>query len=138
MPAAVTGPRLYLAAVCILDGLRGLQFNPDLGSSVLTRLPFALSGFVLAICGVILIISGALTALGLLTRLAVIPALIISAIIIVDAARHMDTLGLDTGLNYLVRALGSGTVGLLLLFRGAGIWSMDASLSLPKPDTNQP
>lgn len=130
MPAAVTLPRLYLAAVCIIDGLRGLGADPDLGTSVLTRLPFNLSGLALGAGGVVLLLSGALIAVGLLTRLAVVPALVVSVIIIVDATRHMDTLGLETGVNYLVRALGAGSVGLMLMMRGAGLWSMDASLAM--------
>ena len=132
MPAIVTLPRVYVAAACGLDGLRALHIYSDLGESVLTRLPFDLGGVALGAAGVVSLLAGIMLAIGLLTRVAVIPALAISVIIIGDALSNMDTLGLETGMNYLVRALGTGSVGLMLLIRGAGVWSMDASLAVSR------
>ncbi len=129
LPGVLIAPRLYVAAVCVVDGLRALRINVFLGRSVLERVPFELQGLPLMLMGVLLVIAGAMLAVGFLTRFVSVVPLVISVMIILEAYVDIGTLGTAEAINYTVRAFGTASVSIVLLLRGAGVWSVDAGVS---------
>ena len=121
--------RLWLAALLGVAGLRAVGLNPFLGKSLLAESPFGLGGAELKLTGVGLCLCAALLAAGLLTRLVALGPLLISVLIIRDAWPRVGGLWTASALDSILLAGGAAAVSLLLVLKGAGGWSLDASFA---------
>lgn len=127
-PGEMLYPRLYVGLVLIVDSMRGWGLSPFLGSSAIENLSLShdlLAKFVCAIqaaCGIMI-------ATGFLTRLAILPAIALWSIEVSRAWRYVGSLGTSRAIDETLLAVGVVAVGIMLLFRGAGVWSVDAILS---------
>lgn len=129
LPGSAIYPRLFLAFLIALGGLRAMGLNPYLGKSRLAEPPFELTGGALWTAGLIEVLGGVLLATGLFTRVVAVMPLVISSLIIREHWARVGTLGTAGALDTIILAFGAAGVALMLIFRGAGVWSMDASLS---------
>lgn len=126
-PAVVILIRLMVGAVFLSEGIQKFLFPDQLGAGRFLKIglpmPEALGPFV----GTFEIVCGSLVLLGLLTRLAVIPLLVIMAVALTTtkwpmlAAQGFWYLAHESRTDWSM-SLGS----LFLLIVGAGPWSLDA------------
>jgi len=131
-PAAVVLIRLVVGAVFLSEGIQKFLFpdDPDRGAARFAKIGFASPDFTASFVASFEIACGALILLGLLTRLAVIPTIII--MIVAISTTKIPTL-LDKGfwdMAHAARTDWSMLLGsIFLLIVGAGPWSLDTRLA---------
>lgn len=127
-PRSVVLVRLLVGAVFLSEGVQKFLF-PELGSGRFAKIGLPSPEFLGPFVGSIETVCGALILLGLLTRLACIPLLVIMAVAIATTKVPML---LDDGFwkaAHDSRNDWSMTLGtLFLLIMGAGRWSIDAAI----------
>lgn len=129
-PAATVLIRLMVGAVFLSEGIQKFLFADQLGAGRFLKIglpaPEVLGPFV----GTFEVLSGTLVLFGMLTRLAVVPLLVIMAVALMTTKWPMLA---QAGFWYMAhesRTDWSMTLGALyLLVAGAGTWSIDARLS---------
>jgi putative oxidoreductase len=122
--------RLIVGAVFLSEGIQKFLFPAIRGAGRFEKIGLPAPEFLGSFVGSFEIICGALILIGLLTRLAAIPTLII---MLVAFATTKSTVYLEKGFWELLHGsrtdwsmlLGS----LFLIIRGAGYWSVDYALS---------
>ena len=129
-PAAVILVRLMVGAVFLSEGIQKFLFPDQLGVGRFLQIGLPMPEVLGPLVGSVEIACGTLVLLGLLTRLAVIPLLIIMAVALTTTKWPMLA---DQGfwtMAHEARTDWSMTLGaLFLLIVGAGPWSLDARLS---------
>jgi putative oxidoreductase len=127
--AAVILIRLMVGAVFLSEGTQKFLFPDQLGAGRFLKIGLPMPELLGPFVGSFEIVCGGLVLLGLLTRLAVIPALVIMAVAL---ATTKWPIFVDQGFWAMVheaRTDWSMTLGsLFLLISGAGPWSLDAWL----------
>jgi uncharacterized membrane protein YphA (DoxX/SURF4 family) len=128
-PAAVVLIRLMVGAVFLSEGIQKFLFPDQLGVGRFLKIGLPMPELLGQSVGTFEIVCGSLVLLGLLTRLAVIPLLIIMAVALTTTKWPMLAV---QGLWYMAhesRTDWSMSLGsLFLLIVGAGPWSVDARL----------
>lgn len=141
-PASVILIRLMAGAVFLSEGIQKFLYPADIGAGRFAEMGFGSPEFVASLVGTFEITCGALLLLGLLTRAAAIPLVIIMLTAIITTkvpiligtdlgafeVRDLDRYGFwamahETRTDWAM-LLGS----LFLLIQGAGRWSVDAAL----------
>lgn len=128
-PATVVLIRLMIGAVFLSEGIQKFLFPDQLGAGRFLKIGLPMPELLGPFVGTFEIVCGSLVLLGLLTRLAVIPLLVIMAVALTTtkwpmlAAQGFWHMAHEARTDWSM-ALGS----LLLLIVGAGPWSLDARL----------
>lgn len=139
-PAAVVLIRLMVGAVFLSEGIQKFLYpeDPDRGAARFAKLGFSNPDFTSAFVGSFEIACGILIVLGLLTRFAVIPTIIIMIVAIYTT--KIPT-GMEKGFWDMAHAARTDWCMLLgsvfLLIVGAGRWSLDARIVHDRAD-NRP
>lgn len=120
--------RVALALDLVLDGCRQLRVHGHIGRSRLGEL-FDLSRGMLGVLGVLEVLAAVLLAAGLLTRAAAVVPVAVSVVAAGAAMAKIGTLSTPSGLTSLVSAVSFALIGVVVLIRGAGMWSVDAILT---------
>jgi uncharacterized membrane protein YphA (DoxX/SURF4 family) len=120
--------RVALALDLVLDGCRQLRVHGHIGRSRLGEL-FDLSRGMLGVLGVLEVLAAVLLAAGLLTRAAAVVPVAVSVVAAGTAMAKIGTLSTPSGLTSLVSAVAFALIGVVVLIRGAGMWSVDAILT---------
>jgi len=130
MPASVTLIRLMVGTVFLSEGIQKFLFPAEVGSGRFARIGLPHPELLAPLVGGFEVVCGALVLLGLLTRLAVIPLLVIMGVAL--ATTKIPIL-LESGfwkMAHEARTDFAMTLGSLFLLRvGAGSWSLDARLA---------
>lgn len=132
-PAAMVLVRLWLAAELALDAARAMGINYHLGTSRVERFLSPLAGGHLGSRPLISLgwaelVCAAFLALGLLTRIAVLPALLAVLAALASWSR-VGSLGTAAALDQTSHAIGVALGAVLLFVHGAGRVSLDAWLA---------
>jgi uncharacterized membrane protein YphA (DoxX/SURF4 family) len=131
-PAAVIIIRLMVGGVFISEGIQKFLFPAEVGAGRFAKIGFPSPEFVAPFVGYFEIACGTLVLLGLLTRFAVIPLVVV---MLTAIATTKIPILLNDGfwkMAHEARTDWSMLLGLLfLLIVGAGQWSMDALWSGP-------
>ena len=129
-PASVVLIRLVVGAIFLAEGIQKFLFANDLGVGRFIKIGIPAREVMAPFVGVIEIVCGTLTILGLLTRLAAIP-LIIDMLVAISTTKipiliksGFWAMAHEARVDYAM-LLGS----IFLLIVGAGSWSIDARLS---------
>lgn len=129
-PAAVILIRLLVGAVFLSEGIQKFLFPESVGAGRFARIGIPSPEFTAPFVGTFEIACGALILLGLLTRLAVVPTIVI---MLVAISTTKVPILLDQGfwkMAHDARTDWSMLLGsLFLLLAGAGPWSLDAFLA---------
>lgn len=129
-PSVVILIRLMVGAVFLSEGIQKFLFPDQLGSGRFLEIGLPMPELLGPFVGAFEIVCGSLVLLGLLTRLAVIPLLVIMAVALTTTKWRILA---DQGfwsMAHEARTDWSMTLGaLFLLVVGAGPWSADAWLS---------
>jgi|SRR5688572_8912689 len=127
---AVILVRLTVGAVFLSEGIQKFLFPDQLGTGRFLKIGLPMPELLGPFVGAVEIVCGSLVLLGLLTRIAVIPLLVIMAVALTTTKWPMLA---DQGFWPMVheaRTDWAMTLGaLFLLIVGAGPWSADAWLS---------
>ena len=128
-PAVVILIRLMVGAVFLSEGIQKFLFPDELGAGRFLRIGLPMSELLGPFVGSFEIACGGLVLLGLLTRLAVIPLLIIMAVALTTSKWPMLAAQGFWHMAHESRTDWSMSLGsLFLLIVGAGPWSLDAWL----------
>lgn len=128
-PAAVVLIRALVGAVFVSEGVQKFLFAADLGAGRFARIGLPAPGFLAPFVGSFEIACGTLILLGLLTRLAAIPLLVVMLVAIGTTKIPMLAAKGFWAMAHEARADGSMLLGcLFLLIVGAGPWSLDEVL----------
>jgi uncharacterized membrane protein YphA (DoxX/SURF4 family) len=131
-PTASALIRLMVGAVFLSEGIQKFLFPDQLGAGRFLEIGLPMPDVLGPFVGTFEVLCGTLVLLGLLTRLAVVPLLVIMAVALVTTKWPMLA---QEGFWYMAhesRTDWSMTLGALyLLVVGAGAWSIDARLSGP-------
>jgi putative oxidoreductase len=128
-PATIVLIRLMIGAVFLSEGIQKLLFPDQLGAGRFLKIGLPVPEVLGPCVGTFEIVCGSLVLLGLLTRLAAIPLLVIMAVALTTtkwpmlAAQGFWHMAHEARTDWSM-ALGS----LFLLIVGAGPWSLDARL----------
>jgi uncharacterized membrane protein YphA (DoxX/SURF4 family) len=128
-PATVVLIRLLIGAVFLSEGIQKFLFPDQLGAGRFLKIGLPMPELLGPFVGTFEIVCGSLVLLGLLTRLAVIPLLVIMAVALTTtkwpmlAAQGFWHMAHDARTDWSM-SLGS----MFLLVVGAGRWSLDARL----------
>jgi uncharacterized membrane protein YphA (DoxX/SURF4 family) len=129
-PAAILLVRLMVGAVFLSEGIQKFLFPADVGAGRFAKIGFSMPEIVAPFVGCFEIACGTFVLLGLITRLAAVPLIIIMLTAI--AATKYPIL-VEQGfwkMAHEARTDWSMLLGsLFLLIVGAGPWSIDARLS---------
>jgi putative oxidoreductase len=129
-PAIVILIRLMVGAVFLSEGVQKFLFPDQLGAGRFSKIGFPMPELLGPFVGTLEIVCGTLVLLGLLTRLAVIPLLVIMAVALATTKWRIL---MDHGfwsMAHETRTDWSMTLGaLFLLVVGSGAWSVDGRLS---------
>ena len=129
-PALVILIRLMVGAVFLSEGIQKFLFPDQLGAGRFLKIGLPLPDLLGPFVGSFEIVCGSLVLLGLLTRLAVMPLLVIMAVALVTTKWPMLASQGFWAMAHEARTDWSMTLGaLFLLVAGAGPWSADAWLS---------
>jgi uncharacterized membrane protein YphA (DoxX/SURF4 family) len=118
--------RLMVGSIFLSEGIQKFLFPAIRGAGRFEKIGLPSPGFLGSLVGVFAIVCGALILIGLLTRLASIPTLIIMLVAITST--KSEVLAND---GFWVMMHGSRTDwamllgSLFLLFKGGGFWSID-------------
>jgi uncharacterized membrane protein YphA (DoxX/SURF4 family) len=133
-PEAVILIRVMVGAVFLSEGIQKFLFPAELGAGRFTRIGLPSPEFLGPFVGAFEITCGLLVLLGLLTRVAVVPLIVIMLVAITStklpmlAAKGFWTMAHEARTDWSM-LLGS----IVLLIVGAGPWSLDATLSRRHP-----
>jgi len=122
--------RILVGAVFLSEGIQKFLFPDQLGAGRFLKIGLPMPDLLGPFVGRLEIVCGSLVLLGLLTRLAVLPLLVIMAVALTTtkwpllAAQGFWHMAHESRTDWSM-ALGS----LFLLIVGAGPWSMDARLT---------
>lgn len=132
-PAAVILIRLLVGAVFLSEGLQKFLFPDQLGAGRFLKIGLPMPELLAPFVGSFEIVCGGLVLMGLLTRLAAIPLLIIMGVALTTTKFPMlADLGFWT-MAHEMRTDWSMFLGsLFLLITGAGSWSLDARFASPR------
>ena len=129
-PAASILIRFLAGAVFVSEGIQKFLFPQQLGVGRFTKIGIPMPELMAPFVGVVEIVCGALLLLGLLTRLAAIPLIIVMMVAI---ASTKIPIGMEKGFWAMVheaRTDYSMLLGcLFLLITGGGRWSLDAGVA---------
>jgi uncharacterized membrane protein YphA (DoxX/SURF4 family) len=129
-PAVVILIRLMVGAVFLSEGIQKFLFPDQLGSGRFMKIGLTMPEVLGPFVGTFEIACGALVLLGLFTRLAVIPLLVIMAVALTTTKWPMLGAQGFWHMAHESRTDWSMTLGaLFLLFIGAGPWSVDGWLA---------
>jgi putative oxidoreductase len=139
-PAAVVLIRLMVGAVFLSEGIQKFLYPESVGAGRFAKIGFEAPELTAAFVGCFEIACGSFILLGLLTRLAVIPTIVIMIVAIVttkvpillDPQRGFWPMAHEARTDWSM-LLGS----IFLLIVGAGPWSVDARLSAPSSGTTR-
>jgi len=127
--AAVALIRLMVGAVFVSEGLQKFLFPDQLGVGRFLKIGLPMPELLAPFVGTCEILCGSLVLLGLLTRLAVIPLLVIMAVALTTTKWPMLAAQGFWAMAHEARTDWSMLLGsLYLLLVGAGRWSLDARL----------
>ena len=133
-PAAVILIRLMVGAVFLSEGIQKFLFPDQLGAGRFLKIGLPMPDLLGPFVGTCEIVCGGLVLLGLLTRLATIPLLVIMVVALTTTKFPMLA---DQGfwsMAHEMRTDWSMFLGsLFLLIVGAGSWSLDASFASQRP-----
>jgi putative oxidoreductase len=128
-PAAVVLIRLLIGAVFLSEGIQKFLFPDEVGAGRFLKIGLPMPELLGPFVGTFEIVCGSLVLLGLLTRLAVIPLLVIMAVALTTTKWPMLAAQGFWHMAHEARTDWSMSVGaLFLLVVGAGRWSLDARL----------
>ena len=128
-PAAVVLIRLMVGAVFVSEGLQKFLFPDQLGAGRFLTIGLPMPELLGPFVGTFEIVCGSLVLLGVLTRLAVIPLLVIMAVALTTTKWPMLNAQGFWHMAHETRTDWSMSLGsLFLLIVGAGPWSLDARL----------
>jgi putative oxidoreductase len=128
-PASVILVRLMAGAVFLSEGIQKFLFPDQLGAGRFLTIGLPMPELLGPFVGAFEIICGSLVLLGLLTRLAVIPLLVIMAVALTTTKWPMLSAQGFWHMAHESRTDWSMSLGsLFLLIVGAGPWSLDAWL----------
>jgi putative oxidoreductase len=129
-PAAIILIRLMVGAVFLSEGIQKFLFPDQLGAGRFLKIGLPMPEFLGPFVGTFEILCGSLVLLGLFTRLAVIPLLVIMAVALMSTKVPIFMNQGFWAAAHEARTDWSMTLGALyLLVVGAGAWSVDAALS---------
>jgi putative oxidoreductase len=129
-PAAVVLVRLSVGAVFLSEGIQKFLFPGDLGVGRFMKIGLPYPEFLAPFVGTFEIVCGFLVLLGLLTRLAAVPLIMVMIVAISSTKIPMLMSKGLWAMAHESRADWSMILGsIYLLIVGAGAWSMDAVLS---------
>jgi uncharacterized membrane protein YphA (DoxX/SURF4 family) len=129
-PAAVLLIRLVVGAVFLSEGIQKFLFPDQLGAGRFMKIGLPMPELLGPFVGTFELACGSLVLLGLLTRVAVIPLLIIMVVALVTTKWPMLAAEGFWVMAHEARTDWSMTLGaLFLLVVGAGPWSVDAWFS---------
>lgn len=127
--AAVVLIRLMVGAVFVSEGLRKFLFPDQLGVGRFVKIGLPMPELLAPFVGTFEILCGSLVLLGLLTRLAVIPLLVIMVVALTTTKWPMLAAQGFWVMAHEARTDWSMSLGsLYLALVGAGRWSLDARL----------
>jgi uncharacterized membrane protein YphA (DoxX/SURF4 family) len=122
--------RLMVGTVFLSEGIQKFLFPDQLGAGRFLKIGLPMPELLGPFVGTVEVVCGSLVLLGLLTRLAVIPLLVIMAVALATTKWPMLASQGFWAMAHEARTDGSMTLGaLFLLIAGAGPWSVDAWLS---------
>jgi len=126
-PAAAILIRLMVGAVFLSEGIQKFLFPDQLGAGRFLKIGLPMPDVLGPFVGSFEIVCGALVLLGLLTRLAVIPLIVIMAVALISTKLPMLAAEGFWHMAHESRTDWSMLLGsLFLLIAGAGPWSVDA------------
>lgn len=129
-PAALLLIRLLVGAVFLSEGIQKFLFPDQLGVGRFLKIGLPMAELLGPFVGTFEILCGSLVLLGLLTRLAVIPLLVIMAVALTTTKWPMLAAQGFWHMAHEARTDWSMSLGsLFLLVVGAGTWSLDARLA---------
>jgi putative oxidoreductase len=142
-PAAIVLIRLMVGAVFLSEGLQKFLFPADVGAGRFARIGIPSAEIMAPLVGVTEIVCGTLILLGLFTRLAALPLIVIMLVAIIStkvpvligegfwgfALREVPYYGF-WGMAHEMRTDWAMLLGsIFLVVAGGGAWSIDAGLS---------
>jgi uncharacterized membrane protein YphA (DoxX/SURF4 family) len=131
-PAAAMFIRVMVGAVFVSEGIQKFLFPDQLGAGRFLKIGLPVPDLLGPFVGTFEIVCGSLVLLGLLTRLAVIPLLVVMAVALATTKWPILTEQGFWAAAHESRTDWSMSLGLLfLLVAGAGPWSLDAWLVKP-------
>lgn len=129
-PSAVILIRLMVGAVFLSEGIQKFLFPDQLGTGRFLKIGLPMPELLGTFVGTFEIVCGSLVLLGLITRLAVIPLLVIMAVALVTTKWPILLNQGFWAAAHEARTDWSMSLGALcLLIVGAGPWSLDAWLA---------
>lgn len=121
--------RLMVGAVFLSEGIQKFLFAAELGAGRFTKIGLPMPEFLGPFVGTFEILSGTLILLGLFTRLAAVPTLIIMLVAIATTKVQLFTDKGFWGMLHDSRTDWAMLLGFIfLLIEGGGKWSMDRKL----------
>lgn len=121
--------RLMVGAVFLSEGIQKFLFADELGAGRFTKIGLPMPEFLGPFVGTFEIISGALILLGLFTRLAAVPTLIIMLVAIATTKVQLVADKGFWGMLHDSRTDWAMLLGsILLIIEGGGKWSLDRKL----------
>lgn len=129
-PAAVIFIRLMIGAVFLSEGIQKFLFPDQLGAGRFLKIGLPMPELLGPFVGTFEVVCGSLVLLGLLTRLAVMPLLVIMAVALTTTKWPMLAAQGFWHMAHEARTDWSMSLGSwFLLIAGAGPWSLDARLA---------
>jgi uncharacterized membrane protein YphA (DoxX/SURF4 family) len=142
-PAATLLIRIMVGGIFLAEGLQKFLYPADLGSGRFAKIGIPAPEFFGPFVGAFEIICGALILIGLVTRFAAVPLLVIMAVALFTvkipillghefmgfALRSLDRYGLVSMIHEARNDLAMTFGSLFLLIVGAGPWSLDFRLA---------
>jgi uncharacterized membrane protein YphA (DoxX/SURF4 family) len=129
-PAVAILIRLMVGAVFLSEGVQKFLFPDELGAGRFLKIGLPMPELLGPFVGTFEIVCGALVLLGMVTRLAAIPLLVIMAVALTTTKWPMLADGGFWAMAHEARTDWSMALGaLFLLVVGAGRWSVDAWFS---------
>jgi putative oxidoreductase len=136
-PAVMLLIRLMVGAVFVSEGIQKFLFPDQLGTGRFVKIGLPIPEVLGPLVGTFEIGCGGLVLLGLVTRLAVIPLLVIMAVAVITTKWPMLGAQGFWHMAHESRTDWAMTLGsIVLLVAGAGPWSLDAWLSSGRPSRN--
>ena len=131
-PATIVLIRLMIGAVFISEGIQKFLYPDQIGSGRFAKIGLPAPDILGPFVGTVEITAGTLVLLGLGTRLAVIPLIVIMCVALATTKWPILREGGFWAAAHEARTDWSMLLGsVFLLIQGAGVWSVDANLSKP-------
>lgn len=133
-PAAVILIRLLVGCVFVSEGIQKFMFPESVGAGRFTKIGISNPELMAALVGIFEIMCGGLVVMGLMTRLASLPLIVIMLVAITTTKVPILQEKGFWVMAHEARTDWSMLLGsIFLLFVGAGSWSFDARMSRGKP-----